>query len=90
MFKVLRSPPWWLPSQYEVAMNTAAKGKQMNGYTAGPFQVDLGTHQFSIEIYVAPIEEEMLLVLDFLEANGVSLHLKQKKLQITGEVISMS
>jgi hypothetical protein len=42
-------------------MNTAAKGKQMNGYIAGPFQVDLGTHQFSIEIYVAPIEEEMLL-----------------------------
>jgi hypothetical protein len=62
---------------------------QMNGYIAGPFQVVLGTHQFSVEIYVAPIEE-MLLGLYFLEANGVSLHLKENKLQIAGEVIPMS
>ena len=32
----------------------------------------------------------MLLGLDFLEANGVSLHLKEKELQIAGEVIPMS
>jgi hypothetical protein len=46
----------------EVVMNTAGKVMQMNGYIAGPFQVVLGTHQFSVEIYVAPIEEDMLLV----------------------------
>jgi hypothetical protein len=39
---------------------------------------------------VAPIEEDMLLGLDFLEANGVSLLLKEKELQISGEVIPMS
>jgi hypothetical protein len=78
------------PIRKEVVMNTAGKGMQMNGNIAGPFQVVLGTHQFSVEIYVAPIEEEMLLGLDFLEANGVSLHLKEKKLQITGEVLPMS
>ena len=65
------------PIRREVVMNTAGKGMQMNGYIAGPFQVVLGTHQFSVEIYLAPIEE-MLLGLDFLEANGVSLHLKEK------------
>jgi hypothetical protein len=32
----------------------------------------------------------MLLGLDFLEANGVSLHLKEKELQIAGDVIPMS
>ena len=78
------------PIRKEVVMNTAGKGMQMNGYIAGPFQVVLGTHQFSVEIYVAPIEEDMLLGLDFLEANGVSLHLKEKELQIAGEVIPMS
>jgi predicted aspartyl protease len=78
------------PIHKEVVMNTAGKGMQMNGYIAGSFQVVLGTHQFSVEIYVAPIEEEMLLGLDLLEANGVSLHLKEKKLQIAGEVIPMS
>jgi hypothetical protein len=65
-------------------------GSIYHGYIANPFQVILGTHQFSVEIYVAPIEEEMLLDLDFLEANGVSLHLKERKLQIAGEVIPMS
>ena len=73
-------------------MNTVGKGMQMNGYIAGPlksFQVVIGTHQFSVEIYVAPIEE-MLLGLYFLEANGVSLHLKENKLQIAGEVIPMN
>ena len=78
------------PIRKEVVMNTVGKGMQMNGYIAGPFQVVIGTHQFSVEIYVAPIEEKMLLGLDFLEANGVSLHLKEKKLQIAGEVIPMS
>ena len=39
---------------------------------------------------MAPIEEDMLLGLDFLEANGVSLHLKEKELQISGDVIPMS
>ena len=77
------------PIRKEVVMNTAGKGMQMNGYIAGPFQVVLGTHLFTVEIYVAPIEEEMLLGLDFLEANGVSLHLKEKELQIAGDVIPM-
>ena len=39
---------------------------------------------------MAPIEEEMLLGLDFLAANGLFLHLKERKLQIAGEVIPMS
>jgi hypothetical protein len=78
------------PIRKEVVMNTAGKGMQMNEYIAGPFQVVLETHQFSVEIYVAPIEEDMLLVLDFLEANGVPLHVKEKELQIAGDVIPMS
>jgi hypothetical protein len=43
-------------------MNTTGKGIQMNGYISGPFQVVLGTHLFTVEIDVAPIEEDMLLV----------------------------
>ena len=78
------------PIRKEVVMNTAGKGMQMKGYIAGPFQVVLGTHLFTVEIYVVPIEEDMLLGLDFVEANGVSLHLKEKEQQIAGDVIPMS
>ena len=66
------------PIRKEVVMNTAGKGMQMNLNITDPFQVVLGTHQFSVQIYVAPIEEEMLLGLNFLEANRVSLHLKRR------------
>jgi hypothetical protein len=76
------------PIRKEVVMNTAGKGMQMNGYIAGPFQVVLGKHLFTVEIYVAPIEEDMLLGLDFLEANEVSLHLQEKEL--AGDIIPMS
>jgi hypothetical protein len=41
-------------------------------------------------IFLLLIEEDMLLGLDFLEANGVSLHLKEKELQISGDVMPMS
>lgn len=49
----------------EVVMNTACKGLQMNGFIAGLFRVELGEQTFSINIYVVPIGDEMLLGLDF-------------------------
>jgi hypothetical protein len=65
---------------YIILYSLAGKGMQMNGYIAGPFQVFLGTHLFTVEFYVVPIEEDMLLGLDFLEANGVSLHLHSDRI----------
>jgi hypothetical protein len=50
LYKSLDPAP---PIRKEVVMNTAGKGMQMNGYIAGPFQVVLGKHLFSVEIYVA-------------------------------------
>ena len=41
------------PIRKEVVMNTAGKGMQMNRNISDPFQVVLGTHQFSVQIYVA-------------------------------------
>lgn len=54
-------------------MNTACKGLQMNGFIAGLFRVELGEQTFSINIYVVPIGDEMLLGLDFKRAQGISL-----------------
>ena len=62
-YKLLDPAP---PIHKEVVMNTAGKGIQMEGYIAGPFEVVLGTHQLSVEIYVAPIEEEMASNLTIL------------------------
>ena len=41
-----------------------------------------------MNLYVAPIEDEMLLGLDFLRTYGVSLDLRNETLRIDREVIA--
>jgi len=86
LYKSLVEPPKIIK---EVVMNTAGKGLQMNGFIAGPFRVELGEQTFSINIYVAPIGDEMLLGLDFLGTHGISLDLKKGELTLHGEVVPM-
>ena len=67
LFKSLKFTP---PILKEVVMNTAGKGLQMNGFVAGPFDIQVGSQEFNINMYVAPIGDEMLLGLDFLKDHG--------------------
>ncbi|CAC5367586.1 unnamed protein product [Mytilus coruscus] len=71
-------------------MNTARRGMQMKSFVAGLSLVELGTHTFIWDIYVAPIGDDMLLGIDFLKKQGISLDLKKDKLSIHGEVVQMS
>ncbi|VDI74776.1 Hypothetical predicted protein [Mytilus galloprovincialis] len=87
MYKSLKEPP---PILKEVVMNTAGKGLQMNGFVAGPFYIKLGNQEFTWDIYVAPIGDQMLLGIDFLRKQGISLDLHRNQLSIHGEVIQMS
>ena len=87
MYKGLKEPP---PILKEVVMNTAGKGLQMNGFVAGPFYIKLGNQEFTWDIYVAPIGDQMLLGIDFLRKQGISLDLHRNQLSIHGEVIQMS
>jgi len=43
-----------------------------------------------MNVYVAPIEDELLLGLDFLRTYGVSLDLRNETLRIDQEVIAMT
>ena len=64
----------------------------MNGFVAGPFDVGLGSQQFRMDMYwyVAPIDDEMLLGIDFLKGHGIELNLSEGKLTIHGEVVKMN
>ncbi|CAC5408722.1 unnamed protein product [Mytilus coruscus] len=93
LYKSLKKPPLPpspLPILKEVDMKTVGKGLQMNGFVSGPFQVGLGTQEYTWDIYVAPIGDQMLLGIDFLREQGISLDLHRNQLSIHGEVVQMS
>ena len=56
----------------DVTLHTAGKELDMYGYIVGPVHLQLGKRKYSMNLYVAPIEDEMLLGLDFLRTYGVS------------------
>ena len=64
-----------------VTLHTACKELDMNGYILGPVHLRLGKRKYSMNLYVAPIENEMLLGLDFLRTYGVSLDLRNETLK---------
>ncbi|KAH3801425.1 hypothetical protein DPMN_155075 [Dreissena polymorpha] len=56
-----------VPVLEQVLMKTAGRGLQMNGSIVGPVTIQLGDMVFKERVYVAPIEDYMLLGLDFLK-----------------------
>ncbi|CAC5377275.1 unnamed protein product [Mytilus coruscus] len=52
--------------------------------------IGLGTQEFTWDIYVALIGEQMLLGIDFLSKQAISLDLHRNQLSIHGEVVQMS
>ena len=46
----------------------------MKGYKVGPVSISIGSQAFKInEVYIAPIDDNMLLGLDFLNARNIKL-----------------
>ncbi|MES9883357.1 MAG: retropepsin-like aspartic protease, partial [Sedimenticola sp.] len=73
----------------EVIMHTAGREMNMKGFIIGPVQIQLGNRQFEDQVYVAPIEDNMLLGLDFMQKHGVNINIPDGQLQIGRETIDM-
>ncbi|CAC5411456.1 unnamed protein product [Mytilus coruscus] len=71
-------------------MNTAGKGMQMNGYVVGPVNLELGSKLILTNLYVAPIEDDMLLGFDLLRAHCIDLQMSEGQLRVGDEVIPMT
>ena len=87
VYRSLKSAP---PVIKEVIMNTAGRGMQMNGYIVGPVDIELGTRLMQVNVYVAPIEDDMLLGFDLLRAHGIDLQMSEGQLKIGEEVVPMA
>ena len=70
-FEKLQNKP---PKIKDVKLHTAGRQLNFPGFIVGPAIVELGTFQVELDhLYVAPIEDDMLLGLDFMRANKVQI-----------------
>ena len=79
-----------VPVLEHVYMKTAGRGLQMNGSIVGPVTIQLGDMVFQERVYVAPIEDCMLLGLDFLKKHGATIDIVGATMCLNGQVVPMA
>ena len=67
VYEALKHPPKKLR---EVTLQIAGRHMAIRGFVVGPVKMKIGTRWYSENVYVAPIEQEMLLGFDILFRRG--------------------
>ncbi|KAH3707439.1 hypothetical protein DPMN_066845 [Dreissena polymorpha] len=88
--RVVTQLPEEVPVLEHVYMKTAGRGLQMNGSVVGPVTIQLGGMVFQERVYLAPIEDCMLLGLDFLKKHGATIDIVGATMCLNGQVVPMS
>ena len=70
-------------------MHAAGRGMRMNAFVAGPFDLKVGSTTYRTDIYVAPIDDNMLLGLDFIFKSKAILDCAKQVLLINGEPVPL-
>lgn len=65
--------PWRTELDFHNNVNLAGGGATMSVGFMGNVDLEIGDSKFSTPVYVAPLQDEMLLGIDFLQGNGVTL-----------------
>ena len=81
IFRELQPKPPYLK---KVILHTAGLDLRMDGFVVGPVALKLGKNTFLEAVYVAPIQDDMLLGLDFLLRHGVDIKLDDRCLDFRG------
>ena len=82
IFRELQPTPPYLK---KVVLHTAGRDLRMDGFVVGPVALKLGEITFPEAVYVAPIQDDMLLGLDFMLRQGVDIKLKDRCLDFRGK-----
>ena len=69
----------------EVTLQNAGRDLPMKGVVVGPVTIQLGQLCVNEDVHVAPIEDDMLLGLDFLRRHKVDIHIKDLELIMEGQ-----
>ena len=87
VFESLKKKP---PMLRETVMHAAGRGMKMKTLVVGPVKLRIGTKLYETDVYVAPIDDDMLLGLNFMEAYSVTVDLEKLTFNIGGEMLEMS
>jgi hypothetical protein len=71
LYRSLRKRP---PILEHVRMLGAGREMEMRGYIVGPVKMRIGGNWFEENVYVAPIEDDMLLGIDFIVREGAIIN----------------
>ena len=85
-FQFLERKP---PTKRKTTMHAAGRGMRMDAFVAGPFDLKVGSTTYRTDIYVAPIDDDMLLVLDFIFKSKAILDCAKQVLLINGEPVPL-
>jgi hypothetical protein len=77
------------PTKRKTTMHAAGRGMRMDAFVAGPFDLKVGSTTYRTDIYVAPIDDDMLLVLDFIFKSKAILDCAKQVLLINGEPVPL-
>ena len=81
IFRELQPKP---PYLMKVILHTTGRDLRMDGFVVGPVALKLGKNTFPEAVYVAPIQDDMLLGLDILLRHGVDTKLDDRCLDFRG------
>ena len=81
IYKEMKPNP---PCLKATTLQTAGRNIKMIGRIIGPVSIKLGNVIFPTLVHVAPINNDMLLGLDFLLRIGAGINLKERHLVVTG------
>ncbi len=73
----------------EVKVQTSGRELSLKAFIVGPATIQLGKREFKEEVYVAAIQDEMLLGLDFLRSHKINLNLDDGHLHMVDQTIPM-
>ena len=82
IFRELQPTPLYLK---KVILHTTGRDLRMDGFVVGPVALKLGEITFPEAVYVAPIQDDMLLGLDFMLRHGVDIKLNDRCLDFRGK-----
>jgi transposase InsO family protein len=88
VFQRLKKSP---PKLRDVSLLTAGRKMTMRSFVVGPVKMKIGTQKLELQLYVAPIEQDMLLGQDILYIHGSSIvNMRENTLTFGDQVLELN
>ena len=73
-----------------VTLNTAERNATMSGFICGPLQIRIADNLFEENVYVAPLQDDMLLGLDFMRKHCMLINIPESYIVVKDDKIPLT